>query len=103
MKNLYKFEWDCGRFGSLVGIFLATKEEVYALIGCQVNFGSALGRNSVILGTIEEREIVLLTDNVEFLKNAEKRKISLESGCNPLHGYVCDECGIVKNPINKYS
>lgn len=39
MKNLYSFYWDCGRQGSLDGLFTATPEEVESIIGTDVYFG----------------------------------------------------------------
>jgi len=82
-ENLYDFYWDCGRQGDLDGRFLATEEDVKSIIGKEVNFGEALGKHSEIRGIIEEDDIKLVTNNQEFLKEADILKIDLSSGYNP--------------------
>lgn len=101
MENLYEFNCDCGRMGSLKGRFLATPEEVKAIIGKYVVFGEVLGKHSDISGEIEENEIKLITDNQEFLSMVKKLNIDLESGIDPISNYTCPECGcgmdVIKN------
>lgn len=99
MQNLYKFNFECGRMGSLTGNFRATPEEVKAIIGKTCYFGEVLGKHSDISGPIEENEIELITDNQEFLSMANKLNIDLESGFNPLNYYTCNECGNPKDAV----
>jgi hypothetical protein len=91
--NLYDFYWDCGRNGDLEGRFLATQEEVDALIGKEIYFGEVLGKHSEIYGEIEKGDITLVTDNQEFLKEAERLDICLSSGYSPLDYLTCPNCG----------
>ena len=53
-KYLWRFYWDCGRDGSLDGLFVATENEVSELIGKRVYFGEVLGKHSEIFGELEE-------------------------------------------------
>lgn len=84
MENLYSFYWDCGRQGELEGRFLATQEEVDNTIGKEIYFGEVLGKYSEIYGELEKNDVVLITDNQDFLKMAKDLKIDLSSGFNPL-------------------
>lgn len=93
MKNLYTFYADFGRMGHLEGRLRATKKEVSAVIGKYIHFGEVLGKHSDIGGAIEECDIILLTDNKEFLDIADELKIDLSSGYNPLIYYTCKDCG----------
>lgn len=68
MKNLYSFYWDCGRMGSLDGMFVASPEEVENAIGREAYFGEVLGKHSEISGTIEEDHITLVSDDQEKVK-----------------------------------
>ncbi|WP_394910517.1 DUF4406 domain-containing protein [uncultured Robinsoniella sp.] len=65
---LWKFYWDCGRQGSVEGIFKATKEEVDAAIGKEVYFGEILGKHSEIYGIIEDGEIDFISDDPLIVK-----------------------------------
>jgi len=100
MNNLYEFNFDCGRSGSLVGRFLATPEEVSAIIGKDVYFGEVLGKNSEISGEIDKDEITMITDNQDFIKMSSDLGITLESGINPISSYICIECGNEMDVVN---
>jgi hypothetical protein len=89
-KVLWNFYWDCGRQGSIDGRFLATEEEVKAAIGQELYFGEVLGKHSEICGTLEEKDVTLVTDNPEFLFQANDLGIDLETGFNPL-SYLPEE------------
>jgi hypothetical protein len=89
-KVLWNFELDCGRMGSISGRFLATEEDVKAAIGQELYFGEVLGKHSDISATLEEGHITLVTDNPEFLFQANDLGIDLESGFNPLQ-YLPEE------------
>lgn len=84
MNNLYSFYVDCGRMGSLDGLFIATKEEVDKAIGKEVYFGEVLGKHSDVQGTLEAHEITLVSsdqDKVEWLLGLLGTCVS---GFNPL-------------------
>ena len=88
--NLYSFYWDCGRMGSVEGLFLATEKEVKAAIGKEVYFGEILGKHSEIYGTLEADEITLVSDDqekVEWLSSLFE--YTCISGYNPLE-YIQD-------------
>ena len=62
---LWDFYVDCGRIGSLEGLFVATKEDVAKLIGKTVDFGECLGKHSDVEVDIEEHEIKLVSEDEE--------------------------------------
>lgn len=90
MKKLYKFFWDCGRQGDLTGTFVATTEEVDKAIGKAVYFGEVLGKHSEIYGTLDEKDLKVLTDDQDFIEKFEKLVGNV--GRNPLK-YLRDEEG----------
>lgn len=79
--GIYKFHFDCGRMGSLDGLFCALKSDVVKIIGKEVYFGEVLGKHSEVYGTIEADDLKLVTDDQEvvdlFLEN------NLGSGFDP--------------------
>ena len=84
MNNLYSFYVDCGRQGSLDGLFIATQEEVDKAIGKEMYFGEVLGKHSDVQGTLEAHEITLVSsdqDKVEWLLGLLGTCVS---GFNPL-------------------
>lgn len=84
MNNLYSFYVDCGRQGSLDGLFIATQEQVDKAIGSEMYFGEVLGKHSDIQGTLEAHEIKLVSsdqDKVEWLLELLGENVS---GFNPL-------------------
>jgi len=86
MRNLYSFFWDCGRMGSLDGLFVASPEEIAAAIGREAYFGEVLGKHSEISGTISESDITLVSDDqekVEWLLEVTGNFPTI-SGFNPL-------------------
>lgn len=80
---LWKFRWDCGRQGDVMGVFKATKEEVKNAIGKEVYFGEILGKHSEICGILEEGEVELISAYSNYVMNAT------EHGYNPLE-YIED-------------
>lgn len=85
MKALFEFRWDCGRMGTLEGLFIAEKEDVEKAIGKQVYFGEVLGKHSEIYGELEKDEIKLITeDKIVINKCEEIFKSPTLSGYNPL-------------------
>jgi hypothetical protein len=83
MKAIYKLKFDCGRCGSLDGIFTAEISEMNRLIqsGAEVYFGEVLGKHSEITGPIEQSNITLVTNDPEVVAVFEKHKMA--TGHNP--------------------
>ena len=91
MENLYSFNWDCGRNGSIDGLFIQDEEKVNGMIGEEIYFGNILGKHSEVYGTITEGDIVKVDVSnsvVEELKNAFKGHTI--SGYNPFDYYNVD-------------
>lgn len=85
MEGVYSFEWDCGRNGSIEGLFIADSSNVANAIGKQVYFGEVLGKHSEVFGTLEKDEIVLITEDQDFITACRKIfKYDTLSGYNPL-------------------
>jgi hypothetical protein len=82
MKKLYRFAWDCGRQGTVEGLFVADSDEVDAAIGERVYFGEILGKHSEIHGTLEASEIQVVADDPVFVQKFEEYDCA--SGYNPL-------------------
>jgi hypothetical protein len=95
MKKLYKFRWDCGRQGTVEGIFIAEEQEVKDAVGQQVNFGEILGKHSEVYGTIDDGEITEIKVSEITVKEMEDVLGSTICGHNPLHHiqYECSRCG----------
>ena len=57
--QLYKFEFDCGRMGSLDGIFIADDKKIKQLTknNPSIYFGEVLGKNSEIFGDFSEMNV----------------------------------------------
>lgn len=93
MNALYRMYVDCRRNGCLEGIFIADKEDVEFLVKnkVQVYFGEVLGKHSEIYGTIEEKEIEMITDDENVLSVIEK--YGLETGFSPFDYYVPSSYG----------
>lgn len=88
--KLYKFHWDCGRMGAIDGLFVADDEAVSQAIGKTVDFGEALGKHSDISAVLEESDLVIKSDDLDFIAKLIEviggRDIS---GYNPLQ-YISD-------------
>jgi len=83
MKSLYRMNFDCGRQGSLSGIFVEDDEDVALLISSEmvIVFGEVLGKHSHIAGTLTPSEIVKITDDEKVISIFDE--FELESGFNP--------------------
>jgi hypothetical protein len=91
MKVLARFYWDYGRMGELNCIFIAEEEDVYNLIGKEIYFGEVLGKHSEVEGTIEERDITIISEDQDFINKCEEVFGSKTiSGYNPLN-YIEEE------------
>jgi len=84
MKGVYKFYVNCGRQGSLSGVFIATKDEVAKAMGRAVYFDEPFGKYSEVEVTLDAKCITLVTDNPEVVKVIEDYDLS--NGYNPLEG-----------------
>jgi len=86
MLKLYRFYWDCGRMGSLNGLFIADDAEVARFIGKKCYFGEGLW------GTLEEGDLEIVTDDQDFIDKC-RRYIDYNtlSGHNPILRMQDDE------------
>jgi hypothetical protein len=91
---LWKFEWDCGRNGSLEGLFVATEESVTEIIGQQVSFGEVLGKHSDIYGTIDKEDIEKVNLDTDIVEKVTTILGHTWSGYNPLFyiQHACSKC-----------
>jgi hypothetical protein len=82
-QAVYKFHADCGRMGDLEGIFVQRKDYVQALIdsGVEVYFGEVLGKHSEVCGSIDAKELIMLSEDENIVDIFVKNKIY--SGFNP--------------------
>lgn len=89
MLKLYSFYWDCGRMGDLEGLFVADSDEITKIINKEISFGEVLGKHSEISGTLEEEDLVVLSEDQEKIEWL----LSLLDGGNTISGY---------NPLGYY-
>ena len=88
MKKIYVFYWDCGRMGSLDGLFVAEESDIEKVIGKEVYFGEVLGKHSEIYGMLEESDLTVKTDDQEFIRKfIDIFDMGTISGYNPLDYY----------------
>jgi len=84
-KVLVAFYWDCGRMGSVDGLFVTTTEELDAAYGRQVYFGEILGKHSEVFGDLQPKDITVKSDDPAFIdKLVEIIGSETISGYNPL-------------------
>lgn len=80
MENIYKFEADCGRSGTLSGIFIATEKQIKEIHSKTIYLGECLGKHSEVYfepGELEDCIQLVTTDqNVVAIF----QKFSLRSG-----------------------
>ena len=101
MKAIYKLNLDCGREGSLYGIFIADKEYVDVLVNndIEVYFGEILGKHSDISLTINDTDLELITDDVKVIDMFEEYELS--TGINPFDynasDFYYDSIGLIDN------
>jgi hypothetical protein len=91
-KVLVAFYWDCGRMGSVDGLFVTTPEELDAAYGKQVYFGEILGKHSEVYGDLQPKDITVKSDDPAFIdKLVEIIGSDNISGYNPLDYIEGDE------------
>jgi hypothetical protein len=87
-KAIYEFIFQCGRMGSLEGLFIAKKEYVQKLIGKEIYFGEVLGKHSEIVGPLEEGDLRIRSEDQEFISKFEDiMGGGTISGHNPIDYY----------------
>ena len=103
-KYLWKFYWDCGRQGSVEGLFVATDEEINVALGKEVYFGEILGKHSEVYGTLEEGDLKKLDIESEAVEKIVRELGDTWSGYNPLDycGDQCDYCGERQIELKKH-
>jgi hypothetical protein len=85
-RVLAKFNWDCGRQGSVNSLFVTTENELAELVGQTIYFGEVLGKHSDISGTLEADDVKVVSEDQEFItKLVEIIGSDTISGHNPLH------------------
>lgn len=85
MKKVYSFCWDCGRVGTVEGVFVADDKEVERNIGKEVYFGEILGKHSEIYGILGAEDLSIKTGDQDFIdKLVEIFGGETISGYNPL-------------------
>lgn len=86
-KAIYRLEVDCGRMGSLEGVFCADIEDVKELLssGKKIRFGEVLGKHSEVFADFNEPgdTIDLVTDDPVAIEVFEK--YGFASGYNPFN------------------
>lgn len=82
-KVLYRFTLDCGRQGSLHGLFTAKPADVDGVIGKTADFGEVLGKHSYVRCILHQNMFEKLTDDSDFVQKFDQFKCA--SGHNPLH------------------
>ena len=84
-KFLWRFNWDCGRQGSLDGLFVATEEDIKSIIGKNIYFGEVLGKHSEIVGEVEDGDFEKIKLSPNTVIEVESVLGDTWSGYNPFH------------------
>lgn len=83
--KLYEYRFNCGRMGTLEGIFVTTDNVLATANGQQAYFGEALGKHSEIVDEDFMSHLKLKSDDQDFLdKLVEVFGTYSISGYNPL-------------------
>ncbi len=80
--GIYRFLHDCGRMGTVSGIFVASKNDVNRLYGQTVFFGEVLGKHSNTSAEITEDNLMLVDDRYDHV--CMFTELNLANGINPL-------------------
>ncbi len=80
MKAIYRMKFDYGRHGTVSGIFVAEKDDIYKAKG-YINFGEILGKHSEVDGDLTDDDIKMVTDDQAAVEMFEK--YNLQTGYNP--------------------
>jgi len=91
MTKLWKFYWDCGRMGSLEGLFVASEAQVSKIIGKHVYFGEVLGKHSDISGNISQDSLELIDIDADAVAKILAVTGPTVSGYNPFDYWEPEE------------
>lgn len=88
MEAIYKFHFDCGRQGTLHGLFIADVEKVEKLIKsrAEIYFGEVLGKHSEVFGPLDRCDITKISDKPEDVEVV--RRLKLTNGYDPVDRYI---------------
>lgn len=89
--KLFSFYWDCGRMGSLEGLFVASQEDVDNLIGKQIYFGEVLGKHSEIYGDLSIEDLKVIEIDQDAIDKIVAVTGTTISGFNPFEYYEPEE------------
>lgn len=64
---LAQFNWDCGRSGSVEGLFVTTYTELEKTYGKNIYFGEILGKHSDVHGILERHDIEIKSEDTDFI------------------------------------
>lgn len=85
MKVIARFYWDCGRSGSVEGLFTTTREALDKAYNQNVYFGEILGKHSDVSGQLQEEDFTILSEDQDFIEKFEAIVgAGTVSGYNPL-------------------
>lgn len=88
MKHLYKFNHEFGYgYTNLQGVFLATQEEVEAIVDKEISFGDLFDNWGSVDIVVNAEDITLLTTDEGFINQAVCLGL-VPSGLNPLTAYL---------------
>lgn len=87
MLRLVRFDFDCGRMGSLNGMFVLDEEqwatwEKLVQTKHEIYFGEVLGKHSEIAGPIDPSDFSVVTEDQEFCRKFQEFRCA--NGYNPL-------------------
>ena len=76
--------------GTVSGVFAATKEKVDESLGKGVHFGEILGKHSDVHGTLEQKDLTVLTEDQDLISKAAEFGL-IPFGYSPLDYLVRGE------------
>lgn len=89
-QGIYKFHFDCGRGGTLYGLFIAKVQDMKNLVKSkkEVYFGEVAGKHSEVYGSVDKTDFTLVSIKEEDVEVVER--LNLETGYNPFD-YLSEE------------
>lgn len=90
MKSIFKLHAECGRQGTLYGLFIAENQQVEKLIESEIKvyFGEVLGKHSEIFGSLSDEDIEFITDDQSVVEMVEINNLCV--GFDPFKMGVVD-------------
>lgn len=84
-EYLFKMDFDCGRMGTVEGLFVAKQSDVDELVnsGQTIYFGEVLGKHSDITGPLEANEVKRVDLDAETVRKVKLVLGRTWSGYNP--------------------